>query len=40
MAKLKGDGLLSWREMGGKVEGRWAAKLKGDGRLSWREMSV
>ncbi len=37
MAKLEGDGWLSWRDMGGYVGGRWVAKLEGDEWLSWWE---
>jgi hypothetical protein len=41
MAKLVGDGWLSWWEMGGKVGEvgakfeRWVAKLEAHGWLSW-----
>jgi hypothetical protein len=38
VAKLEGDGWLSWREMGGYVGRRWVAKLVGDGWLRWTEM--
>ncbi len=38
MAKLKGDGWLSRRELGGYVVGKWMATLEGDGWLCWREM--
>ncbi len=34
VAKLKGDGWLSRREMVDKVEGRWVAKFEEDGWLS------
>ncbi len=37
MAKLEGDGWLSWRRWVAKLEER-VAKLEGDGWLSWREM--
>jgi hypothetical protein len=29
VAKLEEDGWLSWREMGGRVGGRWVAELEG-----------
>ncbi len=43
MAKLEGDGWLSWRGMVAKLVGEWLAKLEGygwlgcygDGWLSW-----
>jgi hypothetical protein len=38
VAKLEGDGWLTWREMGGLVGGKWAAKMEGDRWLSLREM--
>ncbi len=34
MAKLEGDGWLSWRGMGDLVGGGWVTKLEGDGWLS------
>jgi hypothetical protein len=36
VAKLEGDGCVSWREMGGEVGGDGWLSLQGDGWLYWR----